>query len=94
MRVLIADDHVLFRRGLRNLLEAAKIEVVGEAHNGREAVALARAHRPDIVLMDLLMPEVDGLTGTRLISAELPEVKVVIDPTDSVGLCRDDQQRA
>ena len=74
MRVLIADDHVLFRRGLRNLLEAAKIEVVGEARNGREAVELARAHRPDIVLMDLLMPEVDGLTGTRLISAELPAV--------------------
>ena len=43
MRVLIADDHVLFRRGLRNLLEAAKIEVVGEARTGREAVALARA---------------------------------------------------
>ena len=78
MRVLIADDHVLFRRGLRNLLEAAKIEVVGEARNGREAVELARAQRPDIVLMDLLMPEVDGLTGTRLISAELPAVKVVV----------------
>jgi DNA-binding NarL/FixJ family response regulator len=78
MRVLIADDHALFRDGLRSLLEARGIEVVAEARNGEGAVALARLHRPDIVLMDLMMPEVDGLAATRLISAELPEVRVVV----------------
>ena len=78
MRVLIADDHALFRDGLRSLLEARGIEVVGEAKNGREAIELARRHRPDIVLMDLTMPEVDGLTATRLVATELPDVRVVI----------------
>lgn len=78
MRVLIADDHALFRDGLRSLLEARGIEVVGEAKNGREAIELARRHRPDIVLMDLTMPEVDGLTATRLVATELPDIRVVI----------------
>ncbi len=78
MRVLIADDHALFRDGLRSLLEARGVEVVGEARNGREAIELARRYRPDIVLMDLTMPEVDGLTATRLVSTELPDVRVVI----------------
>ncbi|GBD17433.1 Transcriptional regulatory protein DegU [bacterium HR26] len=78
MRVLIADDHALFRDGLRSLLEARGIEVVGEAKNGREAIELARRYRPDIVLMDLTMPEVDGLTATRLVATELPDVRVVI----------------
>ena len=78
MRILIADDHVLFRDGLRSLLMAEGHDVVAEAKNGREAVALARETRPDLVLMDLQMPEVDGLAATRLIAAEMPEVKVVI----------------
>ena len=78
MRVVIADDHTLVRRGLRNLLEAHGIAVVGEAQDGREAVELARAQQPDIVLMDLRMPGMNGLTATRLISAELPAVKVVV----------------
>lgn len=78
MRVVIADDHPLFRDGLRSLLEARGIEVVGEARNGREALDQARRARPDVVLMDLAMPEVNGLAATRLISAELPSVKVVI----------------
>lgn len=78
MRVLIVDDHALFRDGLRSLLEARGIEVVGEAKNGREAIELARHTRPDIVLMDLTMPEVDGLTATRLLATELPEVRIVI----------------
>jgi DNA-binding NarL/FixJ family response regulator len=76
--ILIADDHALFRDGLRSLIEARGLTVVGEARNGREAVELARRIRPDIVLMDLAMPEMDGLAATRLISAESPEVKVVI----------------
>jgi len=78
MRVLIADDHALFRDGLRSLMEAQGVDVVAEARNGREAVELARLHRPDVVLMDLTMPVLDGLAATRLISAALPEVKVVV----------------
>jgi DNA-binding NarL/FixJ family response regulator len=78
MRVLIADDHPLFRDGLRSLLEARGIDVVGEAKTGREAVAQARRLRPEVVLMDLNMPELGGLAATRLISAEQPEVKVVV----------------
>jgi DNA-binding NarL/FixJ family response regulator len=78
MRILIADDHALFRDGLRSLLEARGVDVVGEAANGREAVEDVRRLRPDIVLMDLNMPVLDGLAATRLISAEQPEVKVVI----------------
>jgi DNA-binding NarL/FixJ family response regulator len=78
MRVLIADDHALFRDGLRSLLDARGVDVVAEARNGREAVSLARQHNPEIVLMDLTMPEMTGLEATRLISADLPEVKVVV----------------
>jgi DNA-binding NarL/FixJ family response regulator len=78
MRVLIADDHALFRDGLRSMLEARGVDVTGEARNGREAVDQARRLSPDIVLMDLNMPELDGLAATRLISAEQPTVKVVI----------------
>jgi DNA-binding NarL/FixJ family response regulator len=78
MRIVIADDHALFRDGLRSLLEARGVDVVGEAANGREAVEDVRRLRPDIVLMDLNMPVLDGLAATRLISAEQPEVKVVI----------------
>src|SRR5688500_2834690 len=71
MRVLIADDHALFRDGLRSLLEARGIDVLAEARDGNEAVELARLHRPDIVLMDLMMPNTNGLAATRLISAEM-----------------------
>lgn len=78
MRVVIADDHALFRDGLRSLLEAQAIEVLAEARNGNEAVELARLHRPEIVLMDLNMPQVDGLAATRLISVEMPDVRVVV----------------
>jgi DNA-binding NarL/FixJ family response regulator len=78
MRVLIADDHALFRDGLRSLLEARGIDVVGEAQNGREAVELARSLHPEVVLMDLSMPELGGLAATRLISADLSDVRVVV----------------
>lgn len=78
MRVLIADDHALFRDGLRSLLEAQGIEVIAEARNGREAIELARVHKPDVVLMDLSMPEMGGLESTRLLTAELPEIRVVV----------------
>jgi len=78
MRILIADDHALFRDSLRSLLEAHGLEVVGEAKDGREAFELARRLGPDVVLMDLAMRGLDGLAATRLISAELPAVKVVV----------------
>jgi DNA-binding NarL/FixJ family response regulator len=78
MNILIADDHALFRDSLRSLLEAHGLTVIGEARNGREAVELAHRLKPDIVLMDLSMPEMDGLAATRLLSADQPEVKVVI----------------
>ncbi|MFY9822115.1 MAG: response regulator transcription factor [Thermoanaerobaculia bacterium] len=78
MRILIADDHTLFRDSLRSLLTSRGFEIVGEAREGREAVELARRLQPDIVLMDLSMPGLDGLSATRLISAEMPQVKVVV----------------
>lgn len=78
MRILIADDHSLFRDGLRSLLTAQGHEVIGEAKNGREAVTLAHQLHPDMVLMDLSMPELDGIAATKLITAEMPETKVVI----------------
>ena len=78
MRILIADDHTLFRESLRSLLASRGFEIVGEAREGREAVELARSLRPDVILMDLSMPGLDGLAATRLISAEMPDVKVVI----------------
>ena len=78
MRILIADDHALFRDGLRSLLRSEGHEIVAEAKNGREAVQLAHKHKPDVVLMDLSMPEMDGLTATRTIVAEMPDVKVII----------------
>lgn len=78
MKILIADDHALFRDSLRSLLEAHGLEVIGEARNGREAVDLAKKLKPEVVLMDLSMPEMDGLSATKLISADQPEVKVVV----------------
>jgi len=78
VRILVADDHALFRDGLRSLLQAQDHDVVGEAKNGREAVALARELQPDLVLMDLSMPELDGIGATKLITAEMPNVKVII----------------
>ncbi len=78
MRVLIADDHGLFRDGMRSLLEARGITVVGEARNGREAVELALQLRPEIVLMDLAMPLLNGLEATRLLSAQAPDIRVIV----------------
>jgi DNA-binding NarL/FixJ family response regulator len=78
VRILIADDHALFRDGLRSLLQVEGHEVVGEARNGLEAIELARTLAPDIVLMDVSMPELDGIAATRKLTAELPGTKVVI----------------
>jgi DNA-binding NarL/FixJ family response regulator len=78
VRILIADDHSLFRDGLRSLLEAQGHEVIGEARNGREAVLLTHEKHPDLVLMDLSMPELDGIAATRAIVTDLPTIKVII----------------
>jgi DNA-binding NarL/FixJ family response regulator len=78
MRVVIADDQALFREGLRSLLEAHGLEIVAEASNGQEAVEVARAQEPDVVLMDLDMPEMNGLVATRLIKAAVPSTRVII----------------
>jgi DNA-binding NarL/FixJ family response regulator len=79
IRVAVADDQALVRSGFAVLLRSAPdIEVVGEAANGREAVELARAARPDVVLMDIRMPEMDGLEATGLITADSPETRVLI----------------
>jgi DNA-binding NarL/FixJ family response regulator len=78
IRVLITDDHKVVRRGLCGFLELDPgLEVVGEASNGEEAVNLAQRLEPDVVLMDLLMPVMDGIEATRKIRRELPQVEVV-----------------
>ena len=78
MRVLLADDHSIVRRGMRALLETdASIEVVGEASDGLEAVERATELRPDIVVMDLMMPNLDGIDATSRIKASLPEIEVI-----------------
>lgn len=78
MNVLLADDHPLFLEGLRNLLVSRGFEVAGTARDGLEAVEKARELRPDLILMDIQMPKLDGLKAVRLIKAELPETKVVM----------------
>jgi DNA-binding NarL/FixJ family response regulator len=81
IRVVIVDDQALVRAGFRVLLDSEPdVEVVGEAANGEEAILLARRYRPDVVLMDIRMPDIDGLEATRLIAAdpELASVKVLI----------------
>jgi two-component system, NarL family, response regulator LiaR len=78
VRLLIAEDHPVVRQGLRMFLRLDDdIEVAGEAADGREAVELAHSLRPDVVLMDLLMPVMDGISATAAIRHDLPEVEVV-----------------
>ncbi len=78
LRVLLVDDHALFLEGLRNLLALENIDVVGTAGDGLEALEKARRLHPEVILMDVQMPVCDGLAATRLIKAELPEIKIVM----------------
>jgi DNA-binding NarL/FixJ family response regulator len=78
VRVLLVDDHDLFRTGLRTLLEEQEVEIVGEAVNGYEAVRLVEEHAPDVVLMDLDMPGKHGIDATREIAAVAPLTRVVV----------------
>jgi two-component system NarL family response regulator len=78
MRVVLADDHPLFLDGLKNLITSRGLEVVGTACDGWEALDRARSLNPDLVLMDVQMPRLDGLAATRLIKAEMPRIKVVM----------------
>jgi DNA-binding NarL/FixJ family response regulator len=78
VRVVLADDHRILREGLRRSLEAQGIDVVGEAADGEEAIELATDLSPDVVLMDVTMPVLDGVEATRRIRQRLPEVRVVV----------------
>ena len=79
IRILVADDHTVIRRGIVGLLNAQPdMEVIGEAGTGREAVATAAAATPDVVLLDVAMPDLNGLGATRAIKAQLPAVQVLI----------------
>jgi DNA-binding NarL/FixJ family response regulator len=79
IKTLLADDHTIVREGLHALLLAdGGIQVVAQAHNGREAVEMALAHRPDVVVMDIAMPLLNGLEATRQILSAAPKIKVLI----------------
>lgn len=78
IRILVADDHAVVRQGLRMFLGLdPELELVGEAANGKEAVNMVRGLRPDVVLMDLVMPEMDGILATEIIRRDFPEVEVI-----------------
>lgn len=78
IRVLLVDDHALFRQGLRSLLESEGMRVIGEAANGREAVRYAADTQPDVILMDIQMPELDGVKATQSILEISPQAKVIM----------------
>jgi len=78
-RILIVDDHEIFRQGLRSLIEPLEqFEICGEAANGYEAIEKAKSLQPDVVLMDISMPQIDGLQATRIIRSEVPRCRIVI----------------
>jgi NarL family two-component system response regulator LiaR len=78
IRVMLVDDHNVVRSGLATFLRAYDdLELVGEAKNGFEAIKLCREKKPDVVLMDLMMPEMDGIAATQAILAECPQIKVI-----------------
>ena len=78
IRVLICDDHEVIRTGLASLLAGTDIEIVGEAANGKDALRLAQKDKPDVVLLDIRMPDGDGLAMLEKLRAKVPESKVVM----------------
>ena len=78
LRILLADDHVIVRQGLKALLEREKFDIVGEASDGREAVRLVESLRPDLILLDLSMPLLNGMDATREILKSNPGAKVIL----------------
>ncbi|MEH7386652.1 response regulator transcription factor [Bacillus sp. JJ1521] len=79
IKIIVVDDHHVVRRGLVFFLRTQRgLEIVGEAANGKEAIVLAKSLKPDLILMDLVMPEMDGIEATRIIKKELPEIKIMI----------------
>lgn len=78
LRIVLVDDHTLFRAGLKELLVRRGFEIAGEAGDGADAIACVRAVQPDLVLMDLRMPGMDGLEATRFLKAEFPYLPVVV----------------
>ena len=78
IRILLADDHKIIRDGLRSLVEKERdMELAGEAENGRRTVSLARKLGPDVVIMDVTMPDLNGIEATRQLRRECPNVKVI-----------------
>src|SRR5574339_599800 len=79
IRVLVVDDHAIIRKGMRAVLELeSDVDMVGEAENGRQAIELNRTLHPDVILMDLMMPEMDGITCIREIKAQTPEARILV----------------
>ncbi len=78
MKVLLVDDHALFRAGLATLLKSWGVQMVSQASNGEEAIAMAREFNPDLIFMDINMPKPNGLESTRIIKAETPDTKIII----------------
>lgn len=79
IRILIVDDHALMRMGLRSMLDMqSDMEVIGEAGNGQKAIDLAKSMTPDVIIMDLMMPKVNGADATKTILEALPETKIII----------------
>jgi two-component system, NarL family, response regulator LiaR len=90
MRVIVADDDPFARRMIKDALQRAEVIVIAEAHNGHEAVELCLHYRPDVVVMDVVMPEIDGIAATRRILKEIPEQRIVIltstDEEEELGI--------
>ena len=94
-RILLVDDHEMFRDGLKGLInQEADLEVVGEAENGEIAITLARELQPDIILMDVKMPVMDGIEATRRIVSEMPGMKILALSMYSDAACSSGMMKA